>query len=561
MNLPAWGARRSPPEVAIALLERSRHARSSSSFPSTAGHAPTESCERAPSPSPSEPHVRPASRIQGRPMNVLEEDELLSAPEATPTPPQTAWHTSAWQWVQVKCPEAWSLFREAAPVACGSVAILVLVGRLLSRVTQWEAFVRVDTLLVLVPVLLNALGNTAMTLSLRLATAAHGSLLNLQKERQKLLKANMALLLFQATVVATLAGAGAFGLRQLLPPEDQTRPPLAWTHRLALVLSVASGAGILSAFVVGQALCATVVLGPRLGLDADNLAAPVAAGLGDLMTLLLVALAGAGLLSWAEASIPLGPILVLFIALSAGTACGVHAFHQPETRPLLFAGWTPLLGAAALASGSGLVLDSQAHDFPGYANIAPVLAGLAGNCAAILLSRESTRLHYTKCAGAHLHAFNPDTSIAVDTDEEPEIGHHQSSRQGEYLALGGQKDEYAYRHPVEGWVSASVLLLVGWGVGGAYLAYLLCSPTSQVGFGPAFAGCLMCALVLTVGAGLALAHLLGLFFWRRGYDPDTYALPIVAALVDVMSQLLLSVAFSAAAWLGDAPRSLAPGSE
>lgn len=460
---------------------------------------------------------------------------------------------------------AWGLFREAAPAAVGGVGILVLVGRLLSRVTQWEVSVRVDTLLVLVPVLLNALGNAIMTLSLRLATATHGNLLHNRRERLKLLKANLAFLLFQATVVATLAGAVAFGLRQLLPVEDTEHPPLPWLERLLLVLAASSGAGIVASGVVGQALCATVLLGPRLGLDPDNLAAPVASGPSDLITLLLVSLSGAGLWAMAEWTGPWVSVLVLLLALGAGGTCGVFAYRQPETRTLLSQGWVPLLAAAGLASGAGLVLDTQAHDLPGYANLAPVLAGLAGNCAAILLSRESTRLHYAKSSlVAHTNpalstaddAPQTDTVTAHDTEAEVELDtypHHH----GGYHALGRSiHTAFSYLHPVEGWVSAVVLLLIGWGVGGGYLAYLRWSPTSQVEFGRVFGACLMVVLVIAVGISLLLAHALALFFWRKGYDPDMYALPLVLALVDVMSQLLLSAAFATAGSLGDAPRSL-----
>lgn len=623
MNLPVRGSRHPPPPEVVALLEQGGPSQASEPALASSSSASTPHLQShsglGPGPTPtyastSEPHPR----IPVRHQNTFDADtrndpqaeehrveaeaeaeaeaetqmevvRLLLTPEAEVGATRATRMPRAftsWQRL-IRCirrdaPSAWSLFRESAPVTCGSVVGLVLVGRLLSRVTQWEAFERVDTLLVLVPVLLNALGNTAMILSLRLATATHGDRLNVQSERIYLLRANMALLLFQATVVATLAAAGAFALRQLLPPEDVSRPPLPWPQRLLLVLAASAGAGIVSTWVVGQALCATVLLGPRLGLDPDNLAAPVASGLGDLMTLLLVALAGAGLLAWAEASVPWVPALVLILALLAGGTSGVYAYQHTETRPLLSHGWTPLLAAATLASGAGLVLDTQAHEIPGYANLAPVLGGLAGNCAATLLSRESTRMHYGKVPDASQHHSDGPSNADMDTsggnwnaDEAAAEEDTRRDREGSwhggaapahgggrdgYLALGaGDADAFSYFCPVEGWVVASVLLLIGWSAGGGYLVYLSWSPMSQVSFGAVFGGCLMLAWALSVGGGLALAHVLGLLLWRRGYDPDTHALPLVAALVDVFAQILLSAAFAAARWLGDAPRSRAAG--
>lgn len=53
-----------------------------------------------------------------------------------------------------------------------------------------------------------------------------------------------------------------------------------------------------------------------------------------------------------------------------------------------------------------------------------------------------------------------------------------------------------------------------------------------------------------VTASLFLARALTHLLWRRGLDPDMYALPIHSALVDLVGQLLLVVCFELVARIG-----------
>lgn len=50
-----------------------------------------------------------------------------------------------------------------------------------------------------------------------------------------------------------------------------------------------------------------------------------------------------------------------------------------------------------------------------------------------------------------------------------------------------------------------------------------------------------CALtqIWQVGASLFIAKFLTNFLWSKGYDPDTYAMPVHSAMMDLTGQLLL----------------------
>jgi len=56
--------------------------------------------------------------------------------------------------------------------------------------------------------------------------------------------------------------------------------------------------------------------------------------------------------------------------------------------------------------------------------------------------------------------------------------------------------------------------------------------------------------ILQVFTSLVVAQLLTNFLWSRDLDPDTYALPIHSALMDLIGQLLLVLCFELVSLLG-----------
>ncbi|KAJ3027525.1 UNVERIFIED_CONTAM: hypothetical protein HDU68_003656 [Siphonaria sp. JEL0065] len=223
------------------------------------------------------------------------QDELIAAntySDAAPTPTGS----------QLGGP--FKLISEAMPSVLLALGGLMLAGTLLDALQKWTVFIRVPELFILVPTLLGLKGNLEMNLASRLSTASNMGLLDKPVSRYELVIGNMALLQVQSACVSGLASAWSLTISGIV---DGT-----WLHAKETALICA--AGILTASVaslmLGNVMCGTVVVCRILNMDPDNIATPVAASLGDLITLLLLAAIATGLNAVIDSSI--GVLLIVF---------------------------------------------------------------------------------------------------------------------------------------------------------------------------------------------------------------------------------------------------------
>lgn len=140
-------------------------------------------------------------------------------------------------------------------------------------------------------------------------------------------------------------------------------------------------------------------------------------------------------------------------------------------------GWGPVFSAMVIASTAGLTLERYINQFPGMAMISPVLNGLTGNIGSIYASRISTSLH-------------------ANTQEN-----YRSTERVLFLV----------HIPIE-------ILFISV-IGALKLGDVQWSVSVVIGYS-------VVSLTLVVIA-LALAKWITKMFWRKGYDPDNYALPIL----------------------------------
>lgn len=504
--------------------------------------------------------------------------------------------------------QIWSICKEALPTLLLSLLSLIFSGELLIHLARWPVFLKVDKLFILLPILLNLKGNLEMNLSLRMSTSANIGELDIRRTRATLIVGNMTLLQVQALIVSAAAGILAFVLglagdeegntsalstdttttttdsrrsnmlpmmalralgnavrskqrRQSTPgtfeprriihhhPKPPTDPALRLRNgyfEFVLILATGMLSASVSSAILGNFMCALVVVARQTGLNPDNIASPLAASLGDLLTLVVVGLISSSLLHFE------GTILATLIFLALLVACAICFYvtlRNTYVRELLSSGWIPLIVAMFISSGAGLVLDSYVQKYEGFALLAPIATGLPGACAAILVSRTSTALHSGK----------------------GEVALGSSSQQGggsSYLLAGSSsrhgpsKESFLTRQissirknlrPIEGYTIPTTLLFIGLIIQLVFMSFTWL--TGQLLFSWPF----LLTFTFTSFLGLTSALLIGQgltsWLWSRDYDPDIYCLPYVSSLVDVIGQGLLVGAFALAAWLGDEVKS------
>jgi len=256
----------------------------------------------------------------------------------------------------------------------------------------------------------------------------------------------------------------------------------------------------------------------RYKVNPDNVATPIAAALGDLVTLgLLSAVA-----SFLHTSSPLLPPTILAAYLAISPAFHQAAGRHPDTRVLLATGWTPVLSAMVISSLGGKILARAIKAFPDIAVFQPVMNGVAGNLVGIQASRLATLLHRT----SRLGGLPEELETAV-----------MSSPSTTFLASSStilSSNAAAAR---------ALLFLVLPG----HVVFNLAIGLSQ-GFSmitTTFVLLYLLAALLQVGVLLHIASCMVHHMWRRGEDPDNAAIPYLTSLGDLLGGAALAAVFQA----------------
>lgn len=158
-----------------------------------------------------------------------------------------------------------------------------------------------------------------------------------------------------------------------------------------MVVASAMCAAALSSALLGSFMCGLVVVCRYFGLDPgehyqiiyqmypvdrntiDNIAPPIASCLGDLVTLTLLGVVSSLLINFIRGPIPfLAALFVVFVAL----ACLIVTRRNKHVKPLVGQGWSPLIGAMIISTGTGIVLDLFVSRYKGFALLAVVISGL-----------------------------------------------------------------------------------------------------------------------------------------------------------------------------------------
>ncbi|XP_046427028.1 solute carrier family 41 member 1-like [Neodiprion virginianus] len=379
-------------------------------------------------------------------------------------------------------------------------------GLVLSNVQNWPVFVAVSELFILVPALLGLKGNLDMCLASRLSTQANIGNMTSFREIMKMIIGNVVLVQIQASVAAILVSIFALSVGAVMQGQ------FVWNHALLLTTSSICTATS-SCFVLDFVMIAVIMVSHRCKMNPDNLATPLAASIGDVVSITVLATVASALFKILD-----NQIWILYLILG-GYICLLPLWicivlKNKYTRNVLKTGWTPVLSALFISGLGGLVLDQAVDVFDGFVIFQPIINGIGGNLVSVQASRISTLLHQTSIMGI----LPPHAKIFVSPWAAlfKGVPYAKTARILMGMAIPGQL------------VFIFTADYIQWGYSTLQIYFILSYLT---------------AALLQIMLLLYIAHIIIHAMWRYKIDPDNSAIPYLTSLGDLTGSLLLAGAF------------------
>jgi len=418
---------------------------------------------------------------------------------------------------RTKTESCWTIILQVFPTFIIAGLGMVAAGLVLAKVQYWPVFTEVGVI-IMVPALLGLKGNLEMTLASRLSTACNLGKLDCKTTAVSMILGNLVLVQCQGIVVGFLASL--VGMAMAWIPEGKFNID----HGLLLCASAVVTSSIAS-FTLAVVMVGVILLAKRFKCNPDNVATPIAASLGDVTTL--------GLLAWIanllyghmleQRPTALVVIIIYFVLLPLLVYL---SYKNEHTCLVLCTGWTPVLSAMLISSGGGLILDKAVEHFKGIAVFSPVMNGAGGNLVAIQASRMTTYLN--KATNSLFGIFPPEEDAVCILP--------CSAICGGYSSCGGANN-------IQNASVARVLLFLLF-PGHIIFVIVICFLDDHLGTPtPLFFVFYLLAAVAQVAVLLYLCQVLVYWMWSKGTDPDNAAIPYLTAIGDLLGTGFLALAF------------------
>ncbi|CAB4040438.1 solute carrier family 41 member 1-like [Paramuricea clavata] len=130
-----------------------------------------------------------------------------------------------------------------------------------------------------------------------------------------------------------------------------------------------------ASLILGSLMVAIIVLSRKLRINPDNIATPIAASLGDLVTLALLSGISSFLHRCLGSNHWIAPLIIasFFLILP----CFIYiCHHNIYTQNILYNGWNPVISAMVISSTGGVILDYTVANYKGIAVYNPVINGI-----------------------------------------------------------------------------------------------------------------------------------------------------------------------------------------
>lgn len=373
---------------------------------------------------------------------------------------------------------------------------------------NYPVFRNISALYILAPGLTGLKGNLDMCLASRLSTQCNLGNMKCRKEITKMIIGNISLVQVQAIIAANIAALFAVSVSAIKNGE------FFWQDALLLSCATVLTATI-SCFTLDFLLIAVIFLSRKLKLNPDNVATPLAASIGDVVSLMVLS-TSASLLYEIHDTHTIVLIGIVLTYLLVFLPFWVFIVIRNEyTRPILTSGWTPVLVALAISSTGGLVLDEAVGEFSGFEVFSPIINGIGGNLVSVQASRISTMLHQTSIRGV--------------------IPPHTKQWVAPWTAL------------IKGVLPAKTArILIMMAVPGHIVYVFLVDLLYNKGIStlePIFVITYLSVGLIQIMCLLYIAHIMIHIMWRLGHDPDSGAIPYLTALGDLFGSTLLLLAF------------------